>query len=168
MTAPLKRFVAALGLALCLNLALTTHGALMLDVDNGNGGSGQFSISPATPQFTVAYSFSNGSGSAANFGVLEWSASKTGNPAGPLAWSISLVGGGLVASGSNPVTDFANGFADVFLDFRSTPGAVPINVTTTFLLTLSAPAVGTGNSYDFKYTDPGGGVLRAGIETLHA
>lgn len=156
MIPPLRRLVAVLGLALCLNLALTTYGALlMLDVDNKTGGSSQFHIGDATPSFTVAYSFLNSSGSEANFGVLEWSASKTGTPGVALAWSISLSGGGVVASGSNPQTDFGSGFADVFLDFRPTPGVVPIDVTTTFLLTLSAPGHAAGSSFDFKYTDPG-------------
>ncbi len=150
----MKSLLSVLGLALCLNLT-TTYGALMLDVNNGTAGSGSQHIDDTTPSATVTYSFVNSSGAAADFGVLQWSASRNGAPGVPLVWSISLVGGGVVASGNNPITDFSSGFKDIFMDFRTTPGGIPNGATTTFLVTLSAPGHAAGTSYDLKYTSPG-------------
>jgi hypothetical protein len=131
---------------------LTPVYGVMLEFDNGNSGSDQFKVSDANPTPSVQYSFANNTGSGASFGVIGWSASRTGSPGVPLTWSISYFGGGVVASGTIPAATFTSGFKDIALDFRPTPGSIPTGATTIFVCSLSAPGHAAGTSYDFKYS----------------
>ncbi|MBI5388480.1 MAG: hypothetical protein HZA90_27765 [Verrucomicrobia bacterium] len=149
----MKQFVAALSLLLALSPLVPTHGAVMLDVDNGNSGADRFHVNDANPSHSVYFSFANASGSAASFGVLDWSISRSQTaPNADLLWSLSYQGGDQVASGSILQGSIGNGFADHTIDFRTTPGAIASSGITTFIFTLSAPGHAPGSSYDFKYT----------------
>ena len=149
-SAPIKLCSAILLLLVALSPA---YGQVYLEVDNGTGGSGQFSVSATSSSYTVYYDFGNTTGAAAYFGVLVWSASES-NPAptANLDWAVTYAATGTaVASGYLTPSGVKNGYADITLDFRSTPGSIPTGGNTAFALTLSTTETGSG-SYSFKYT----------------